>query len=99
MHAATDTRLIRCLDGLTLSFAILEEIHSELHAACAVLTVHKDRLPAAFWRCWSFVDTVHRIREVAQAIPGLSRNTPELRTFLGATSIAEGFRHYIQHLR
>jgi hypothetical protein len=53
----------------------------------------------AFLRCWSFVDTVHRIREVAQAIPGLSRKNTELRLFLDTTIIAGEFRDYIQHLR
>lgn len=99
MHAATDIRLVRCLDGLALSFAILQHIHADLHVVCASITSNKDALPPAYWRCWSFIDTVHRIREVAQAVPGLGRKTPELRLFLDATAIAEKFRHYIQHLR
>lgn len=40
-----------------------------------------------------------RLREVAQAVPGLSMKTPELRLFLNDTAIAEEFRRYIQHLR
>jgi hypothetical protein len=99
MHAATDTRLVRCLDGLALSFAMLKHIHADLHNVCASVKATKESLPAAFWQCWSFVDTVHRIREVAQAIPGLSRKTTELRVFLDATAISKEFRHYIQHLR
>jgi hypothetical protein len=99
MHAATDIRLVRCLDGLALSFAILQHIHADLHVVCANVKSNKDALSPAFWRCWSFVDTVHRIREVAQAVPGLSTKTPELRLFLDATVIAKEFRHYIQHLR
>jgi len=99
MHAATDTRLARCLDGLALSFAMLEHIHADLHLVCAGVKADKQSLPLAFWRCWSFVDTVHRIREAAQAVPGQSSKTSELRLFLDATAIAEDFRHYIQHLR
>lgn len=99
MQAATDTRLVRCLDGLALSFAMLEHIHAELHSVCASLKLNNASLALAFWRCWSFVDTVHRIREVAQAIPGLSAKNPELRFFVETTAIAEEFRHYIQHLR
>jgi len=99
MHAATDTRLVRCLDGLALSFAMLEHIHADLHLVCAGVKADKQSLPLAFWQCWSFVDTVHRIREVAQAVPGLSSKTSELRLFLDATAIAQDFRHYIQHLR
>jgi hypothetical protein len=99
MHAATDTRLVRCLDGLALSFVMLEHINSDLHSVCASVKSDKNSLPLAFLRCWSFVDTVHRIREVVQAVPGLSAKTAELRFFLEATAIAEEFRHYIQHLR
>ena len=99
MDASTDTRLIRCLDGLEMSFAMLEHIHGDLHATCHAIRTDKHMLASAFWRCWSFVDTVHRLREVSEAVPGLSSKTPELRVFLKATSIAEGFRNYIQHLR
>lgn len=99
MNASTDTRLIRCLDGLDMSFAMLKHIHDGLHASCASIMADKHNLALAFWRCWSFVDTVHRVREVSRSVPGLSAKTPQLRVFLDATSITEGFRHYIQHLR
>ncbi len=99
MHASTDTRLVRCLDGLAISFAMLDQIQQDLHMVCAAIKDNKKSLPGAFLRCWSFIDTVHRIREVAQAVPGLSSKTAELRLFLDATAIAEEFRNYIQHLR
>lgn len=99
MHATHDTRLVRCLDALSMSFSILEQIDSELYVTCARLPSDKVLLPSVFWRAWSFVDTVHRIREVAQAVPGLNSKTPEMRKFLGSTEVAESFRHYIQHLR
>lgn len=99
MHASTDTRLVRCLDGLAMSFAMLDQIQQDLHMVCAAIKDNKQSLPGAFLRCWSFIDTVHRIREVAQAVPGLSNKTAELHLFLEATDIAEKFRHYIQHLR
>ncbi|MBS1154287.1 MAG: hypothetical protein H6R07_211 [Proteobacteria bacterium] len=99
MHATNDTRLVRCLDGLSMSFAVIEQIDSELYDACSRLLSEKELLPAVFWRAWSFVDTVHRIREVAQAVPGLSSKTSEMRKFLTSTEVAESFRHYIQHLR
>jgi hypothetical protein len=99
MHASNDTRLVRCLDGLALSFAMLEHINAGLHAVCSRLLSEKELLPVAFWHRWSFVDTVHPIREVAQAVPGLSSKASELRVFLDSTAVAEEFRHYIQHLR
>ena len=99
MHASTDTRLVRCFDGLAMSFAMLEKIYSDLHMVCSEIKSKKQSLPEAFLRCWSFIDTVHRIREVAQAVPGLSKKTAQLRLFLDATAIAEEFRNYVQHLR
>ncbi len=82
-----------------MSFSILEQIHRDLHMICAAIKGNRQSLPGAFLRCWSFIDTVHRIREVAQGVPGLGRKTAELSLFLDATDIAEKFRHYIQHLR
>jgi hypothetical protein len=51
------------------------------------------------WQCWSFIDVVNRIREIAQAIPGLSNRNHGLVAFLESTKQAENYRHYIQHLR
>ena len=99
VNASSDPRLIRCLDGLDMSFAMLEHIYAELHATCARIRTDKHQLAPAFWRCWSSIDTVHRVREVSVSVPGLGAKTPQLKMFLSATSIAEGFRHYIQHLR
>jgi hypothetical protein len=99
MHASADTRLIRCLDGLAMSFSMLELVHANLHTSCTEIAKDKSKLVEAMWRGWSFIDTVHRLREVAQAVPGLSGKNPKLRAFLEATAIAEEFRHYIQHMR
>jgi len=99
MHVSTDPRLVRCLDGLAISFGMLEQLQQDLHMVCVSIKNNRQSLPGAFLRCWSFIDTVHRIREVAQVVPGLGNRTTELRVFLAATDIAEKFRHYIQHLR
>lgn len=82
-----------------MSFAMLEQIQRDLYMACADIRGNRQSLLASFLHCWSFIDTVHRIREVAQAVPGLSGKNPELRLFLKATEMAEVFRHYVQHLR
>lgn len=99
MHASSDIRIVKCLDGLHYSFEILEYIYSPLHEVCSQVKVDRSSLLPALWRCWSFIDVVHRIREVAQALPGLSKKDRELVTFLDATKLAEEFRHYLQHLR
>ncbi|OGS00003.1 MAG: hypothetical protein A2V88_11320 [Elusimicrobia bacterium RBG_16_66_12] len=99
MHASADIRVVKCADGLHYSFEMLEYIYAGLHETCADMTTDKKSLIPALWRCWSFVDLVHRIREIAQALPGLSKKDANLMEFLAASALAEDFRHYIQHLR
>jgi hypothetical protein len=99
MHASTDVRVVTCLDGLQQSFALMDCIYPPLYALCAQLPADKTLLTPILWRCWSFVDVLHRIRKVAQAVPGLSRKNRPLIDFLKETSVVEEYRHYIQHLR
>lgn len=99
MHAATDPRLILCLEGLGMSFAMLEHIYPGLHENCHKIKTESRPMSLALLKCWSFVDVVHRIREITETIPGLNTNTPQVRQFLQETQVAELFRNYIQHLR
>lgn len=99
MHASTDPRLIKSLDGIHYSFQILSELHEQLHPACVAIKEDQRALVGALWRCWSFVDMVHRLRELAQGIPGLRGTNRDLKDFLSATALGERYRHYIQHLR
>ena len=99
MHAASDIRLLRSLDALAMSFAMLDHLHGQLHLSCTEILNDQKNLPIALQQCWSFVDSVHRIREIAQGVPGLSSRKLELKDFLDTTVVAEQFRHYIQHLR
>ncbi|HJW87537.1 MAG TPA: hypothetical protein VJ440_12970 [Candidatus Brocadiaceae bacterium] len=99
MHASSDIRIVKCLDGLHYSFEILRYVYSSLHEACAKIKDDQEALIPAIWLCWSFVDVLHRIREIAQALPGLSGKDKELVSFLKETNLAEEYRHYIQHLR
>jgi hypothetical protein len=99
MHASTDIRLVKCLDGLLFSFGMLEHANDGLYETCVRIQTDPAALAPALWRCWSLVDVVHRLRELAQAVPGLSKRNPDLVAFLGATRVAEDCRHYIQHLR
>ena len=99
MHASSDIRIVKCLDGLHYSFETLKYVYSSLHEVCSNITENQEALIPAIWQCWSFVDVLHRIREIAQAMPGLSKKDKELTAFLEATKLAEEYRHYIQHLR
>jgi hypothetical protein len=99
MHASTDIRLVKCLDGLHFSFEMLEHANDGLYELCVRIKTDPAALAPALWRCWSVVDIVHRLRELAEAVPGLSKRNPDLVAFLRATDVAETCRHYIQHLR
>lgn len=99
MHSGQDVRIVKCLDGLHYSFEVLNLTYNSLYDDCAKIPTDNAYYVPTLWRCWSFVDTLHRIREVSQALPGLSRKKPEFRAFLESTEVVKTYRHYIQHLR
>src|SRR5262245_144033 len=99
MLSALDLRKLRCMDGLHYSFQMLELSHDSLWTICCGIPGDNFNAVRGLASCWSFIDSLHRIREIAQAVPGLGRKHPEMRAFLDATELAEEFRHYIQHLR
>lgn len=96
---ALTTRRIRVLDGLHFSFKLLEHHHANMYGACAAIPSDNTRIIPALASCWGFIDVMHRLRELAQSVPGLGGRRIELREFLSSTSLAERYRHYIQHLR
>ena len=99
MHAKDDIRLIKVYDGLVFSFQVLSLNYQNLHNSCILIPNENEKLVLSFSKCWSIIDTTHRIREIAQSIPGLSKKNKILKNFLKSTSLAKEFRHYIQHLR
>lgn len=99
MHATADLRNLKCLDGLYYSFELLNNAYTNLYKDCSLIIKQQENLVSALSRCWTFIDCVHRVREISQAIPGLNQNKAELKVFLQQTKIAEICRHYIQHLR
>lgn len=94
-----DLRKIRCLDGLHYSFQLLRYHHSNLWETCCKIPSDNSQVVPVLAACWGFIDALHRIREIAQSIPDLSAKHAEMRAFLSASSLAEDYRHYIQHLR
>jgi len=99
MLNAISLRRILCLDGLHYSFQLLKYYHSGLWETCCQIPLDNTKVISALAACWGFVDTLHRIREIAQSLPDLSSKHIEMRAFLSASSLAEEYRHYIQHLR
>lgn len=94
-----DTKVVRCLDGLYYAFEILRWSHTRLWETCCSIPQDPSQTIEAINRCWVFVDAVHRIREISQALPTVAKKNPQIKRFLGATSVAATFRNHIQHLR
>jgi len=100
VHAKDDPRLLRFRDGFWFSRALLRREHTELEALRVRLSPESlDDVLHAYATVWQLVDAVHRVRELAEAVPGLSKSDPKVRRFLDSTEIAEEFRNYVQHLR
>lgn len=99
MPSALDVRKIRCLDGLHYSFQMLRHYHAGLWETCCEIPSANSKIIPALASAWGFIDALHRIREIAQAVPGLSAKHPEMQAFLSASGLADDYRHYIHHLR
>jgi hypothetical protein len=94
-----DIRTARCLDGLHYSFQLMHYYYTNLYESCCKIPEDNGVAIEVLARIWGFVDTVHRLREIACAVPRVSSKHLEMRIFLSDTKIAEEYRHYIQHLR
>ncbi len=100
MHANKDPRILRFRDGFWFSRAILHREREELEALRSKLSPDSlGDVLHAFATVWQIVDAVHRVRELAEGMPGLNKGDAWVRRFLDNTAIAEEFRHYVQHLR
>lgn len=100
MHAKDDPRVVRFRDGFWFSRAILRREHDALEALRLKLVPNAlHDVLHALAMVWEIVDAVHRVRELAENMPGLNTNEPFVRRFLNATKAAETFRDYVQHLR
>ena len=92
-------RKLRILDGMYVSFRMLEHYHGQMYPACVSIGRDRAATISALTACWGFIDAMHRLRELTQATPGLGVKGVEVRRFLSATALAEDSRHYVQHLR
>lgn len=92
-------RRVKILDGLFYSFRLLEHHHDAMYPRCCQIRQQRREIVPALAACWGFVDVLHRLRELSQVVPGLSRKNSHLKNFLNRTKLAEKYRHYIQYLR
>lgn len=93
----------RCYDGIYYAFELLEYNYNQLYFQYEQLPslpiFLKAKLIPLLSNVWMIVDQIFKIREISQAIPGLSHLDQHRKTFLDETIITDELRHYIQHLR
>lgn len=82
-----------------LCFEIIYLNYKNLYEICSEINDDQTNIAKALSQSWSIMDMTHRIREIAQSVPGLNKKNPELLRFLRNTAEIERCRHYIQHLR
>ena len=99
MKPQLDLRVLKAYDGFRYSFEMLDYVATGLYDACCKTAVDPSMAAKVLWRCWSIVDVCFRVRELAQAVPGLGRRNVELKDFLQETVVVPQCRHYVQHLR
>lgn len=92
------TKIIKAYNSLNISFGIIELNQNNLYQSCLSFEENTNQLYRALSECWSFIDNLHRIREVCRQAPTLNQKGLEFRKFLEVTEIAEECRHYMQHL-
>jgi len=103
---AGDRDLVFYLDGLRYSFRMAALAGLRLRDTVEHITCLKEReeeytdaVVSALLDAWTLVDICHRVRELVQQTPQLSRRTPQVQVFLRATEDAKELRHYVQHFR
>lgn len=94
-----ELKRLRSAEALFYSYELLRLSHESMWPACCAIPRDNFKLFTALESCWTFIDSLHRIREIAQGAPGINVKSAEMRAFLDVTALAEHYRHYIQHLR
>jgi hypothetical protein len=103
---SVDRRTILFLDGVRYSIQAFELASSRLALTLDRLSNGKEItddlgeiISEATTDAWSIIDSIHRLRELLEQMPGLKKNVPELQLFLRRTAPVEDLRHFFQHFR
>jgi len=105
MTEAERKKLVFYLDGLRYSFQMANLVSRRLRETLdEIARNHPDKyteeqVTSALLDAWTLVDICHRIRELVQQTPRLSKNLAGIQIFLRGTEQTENLRHYVQHLR
>lgn len=97
--------LLLCLQGLSVAAAVCQLAFRRAKHAATALESHIDNgapfdlVVELLSDVWTFVDHIHRYRELIDRAPYLPKNDPIFRVFLDQTQVCEELRHYVQHLK
>lgn len=98
-HSDFDPRVAKAFEAIEISYHSLRRIQEHLHIRCQAIHRDSEAAADALSMAWSFVDAVHRLREIARSVPGLNAKHLEVRVLLDATLMIKDFRNYVQHMR
>lgn len=97
------------LDGIRYSVEMADLAYERLRQSLFVITTEMSKkdlglapspFVGPFSDAWLIVDSVHRLREILEQMPGFAkRKSPPYQVFRRSTLGVKDFRHTIQHLR
>lgn len=94
-----DIRTLKCIEGILFSYKMIKSLYQKLWNSCLSINCNTNNVYESFEICWSLIDAIHRIREISQQIPKISKKEGYIKDLINNTAIVEEFRDYIQHLR
>lgn len=88
------------LDAIQYSVDMADLAHSRLQAVLAAGAPSQEGPSVSVvLDAWSMVDSLHRLRELVDQMPGIKANSPTLQLLLRNTDDVEHLRNGVQHLR
>lgn len=104
---SVETRTILFLDGIRYSIEISHlaylRLVDTLERVAALSGTASDELAdlivTSVSDAWAMIDSVHRLRELVEHLPGLRRKDPNVQVLLRSTEVVEELRNRVQHFR
>jgi hypothetical protein len=93
-------------EGIRFSIEMADLAHSRLRGTLPQITFMRDPSPdnpvivSAMLDAWAIVDSLHRLRGLIEAMPGLKgkKKSPKIRSLMEATANVGALRNTVQHL-
>jgi hypothetical protein len=98
MKYESDIRLLRYYEAIHYTFEMLDYSYDNLYETCILIERDNCKFLDAISKCWTFIDSVNRLRDIAQTVPGLNTKNLNRKKFLEETASTKDIRNYIQHI-